>query len=372
MEANKNIILLVDDTPSNLKILVKFLDKEGYDLRVAMDGKKAIEIAEKSPPDLILLDVMMQEMDGYETCRKMKEIDALKDIPIIFLTALSSVESQIRAFEAGGVDFIAKPLRNEEVLIRIRNHLKIKNQQELIKSQLEQMKHIVYTKERLFSLIAHDIRSPVATIYTIAKAISVEEKDTTSNTYILMHELLKSSESTMGFIDNLLKWANSKSDTIYNQPQNNFLYQDIDNTLAIFTVQAKQKSIAIHVQVAKNLQGHYDQNLFFTVVRNLVSNSIKFTNEGGTIHIVADREKEGYITIKVADNGVGMAEASIGKLFQTDKKFHTKGTSKETGSGFGLIFSKEMVEKMGGEIWVMSKVGQGTDFYFTVPLVGKL
>ncbi|MCB1178972.1 MAG: hybrid sensor histidine kinase/response regulator [Leptospiraceae bacterium] len=366
MNKEKSTILLVDDTPANLKILVKFLDVEGYDLKIALNGFKAIEIAKETPPDLILLDVMMDGMNGFETCKKIKSDQKLKDIPIIFLTALNSVDKQVEAFESGGVDFISKPLRNEEVLVRIKNHLTIRYQQKKLEEKNNQLKELVVGKEKLMSIIAHDLRSPITSLFSFTSLISLKLKDSNPELSGMGVKLEEHLKRTLNLIDSLLNWGNSKKDNFELNLQELEIFYDIEKTLNVLNLQAGQKNINLINNVEKNLIALYDKNMIQTVFRNLISNSIKFSNKGGRVWIEGEDRKDGFIEIRVKDEGVGIEENNIPKIFNVDENFHTKGTNKEKGSGFGLIFCKEMIERMGGEIRVNSKFGEGTTFFIKI------
>ena len=161
---NPSSVLMVDDTPANLELLSVMLKVRGYTIRAAVSGKLALQAARNNPPDLILLDINMPEMDGYEVCAKLKSDEKLKDIPVIFLSALSETMDKVKAFGAGGVDYITKPFQLEEVEARVETHLKLLKQKRQLQENYSELRELGKLRDDLVSMIIHDLQSPLASI----------------------------------------------------------------------------------------------------------------------------------------------------------------------------------------------------------------
>jgi len=200
---NQNIpdILIVDDVAANLKVLGDMLKADGYKVRPVPNGSLALQVAEKEKPDLILLDIMMPDMDGYEVCRRLKEHKTLNDIPVIFISALNDTNDIVKALKTGGVDYITKPFQSEEVSTRIATHLKIRQQNQ------ELQKHLA-DKDRFISILAHDLKNPFNALLGLSdlllKNIREYDLDRIESFMSIIH---KTAESTYSLLEDLLIWA---------------------------------------------------------------------------------------------------------------------------------------------------------------------
>lgn len=360
--AKKDIkILIVDDVPKNIQVVATQLQKAGYSISFAQSGQGAIELCHNENFDLILLDIMMPEMDGFEVCRHLKAEKQFEDLPIIFLTAKSDTDSISKAFEVGGVDYLTKPFKSEELLARVYTHVTLKKQK-------EELKELNATKDKFFSIIAHDLRSPFAGLLGFTELLLEESRTTDPNQlkhYIkLMHQ---SAKQGFDLLMNLLEWSRANTGRISFSPTYLGLRKSVTETAILLSNTAEKKHIAIDNKVPEKLKVFADANMLKTVIRNLVSNAIKFTPEKGRIYIDAEKLPDGMVKVGVHDTGIGIPAQKIDKLFQIDKNVSTKGTANETGTGLGLLLCEEFTEQNNGVISVESTEGQGTSFYFTVP-----
>lgn len=363
-------LLLVDDEPSNLGVLTSFLNEKGYLLRIALDGTKAIQLAEESTPDIILLDIMMHGIDGFSVCRQLKRKPELKQVPIIFITALNDTASKVKAFQSGAVDFITKPFQQEEVIARIETHITIKVQKEELEAQRNELEKLNATKDRFFSIIAHDLRSPLASIkmYLDSNILSTKETDDINSRII--GEMRGVINKTLELTENLLSWAMIQKGEMPYKPSTCNLFTLTEACIAPIEIMARQKSIEIINKINREDTAWIDRDMILTVLRNLISNSIKFSNPSGQIEILSEKPENepSLIKITVKDNGVGIKKEIAAKLFRIETKFSTAGTAKEKGSGLGLILCKELVEKNNGTISIESEFGKGTAISFTLPI----
>lgn len=354
-------ILIVDDNPKNLEIVAKILKDKGYLISLFLDGKTAVEYLENNIPDLILLDIMMPEMDGLELCRIIKNEPGLCEIPVIFLTAKNQTEEMAEGFKAGGVDYIIKPFKAEELLIRVKNHLELS----LSRKKIIEMNK---TRDKLYSIIAHDIRSPFSGIRMTINAIADGYLEPGSSEYVeIMNHLVKSTSETSMLLDNLLSWTKLHSDSVIVYPRLNHIFPVINDSVQLLKPAADNKKISLNVDVADNLTAFFDEATMTAVFRNIINNSVKFTQENGLIKISADKIP-GYIRVIVKDNGVGISDEIMKKVFIDKDHFSSRGTNKEQGSGLGMFLIRDFTEKNNGKLEVKSKPGEGSELSVCLPL----
>ena len=366
MKTPQSTILLVDDKPDNLDVLLAYLHDAQLRMLVAQSGEEAIHITERFLPDLILLDVMMPPgIDGFETCLRLKANDATREIPVIFITALSDVNDKIQGFQVGGVDYITKPLRHEEVLARVHTHL-------LLRQQRRQLEIENAAKNKFFSIIAHDLRGPLHSIHELVKANKeLLERQEFDQIKKLLDLEYAATENLTKLLENLLTWARIQQGTIEFRPQTLNIGHLCRYTIEVLKPTAHQKQITLTSDLPGEALVLADMNMVETIVRNLVSNAIKFTPAGGNITI-SMKHAQHAVTIAITDTGIGIESDVLPKLFDIDRKYHRAGTAHEKGTGLGLILCKEFVERHGGTIQVKSELNHGSTFSFTLPLSNEL
>jgi signal transduction histidine kinase len=342
-------------------MLATYLKLEGFDVDFLDDSQLVQAYLENHDIDLLLLDVMMPKIDGFELCRRIKSTPKSADIPVIFLTALTDSEHIIKAFEVGGVDYISKPFQTTELLARVRTHVENKKYRE----KLEQLNA---TKDKFFSIIAHDLKNPISSIKNSVDLMSRLYDDfSDEERKAYLHNLRETTENVFDLLQNLLAWSRTQTNRIEFNPDLFDLKLVADNITTLLNHQANQKNISLFHQVKEGTMVYADVNMIATVLRNLASNAIKFTKEMGIVKIFVKSESEQQIEIVVEDNGVGIESNNLSKLFSIASNFSTKGTNAESGTGLGLILCKEFVEKNGGSITVSSVLGKGTSFNIVLP-----
>lgn len=355
-------ILIVDDVPKNIQVVANILKNGPYKISFATDGRSTLDYCQKFHYDLILLDIMMPEMDGIEVCKTLKENNITKNIPVIFITARGDTDTIIKGFEAGGVDYVTKPFTAEELLARVKTHLKLKQNE-------DELRELNKAKNKFFSIIAHDLKGPVSSINK-AMNLLLYEDITEEGRIEIMKELKDISTRTFSLIENLLDWAKIQRNTIALNPSFLEVKLSFDETVQLLLPQAKDKNISIIKEIDKDLKIFADERMLKTVFRNLISNAIKFTGFNGNIIIKALKANEN-IEISITDNGVGISEERFSELFRLGEKISTEGTAGERGTGLGLILCKEFVEKNNGKITLKSKLDEGSSFILTFPLSPK-
>ena len=355
----KDLILVVDDQPNNLKLIANVLGQE-YSLSIANSGINALKMLENGVPDLILLDVMMPEMDGFEVCKKIKENENTKNIPIIFLTAKSDIDDIVKGFDYGAVDYITKPFNLIEMKVRIKNHLSLYH----AKQEIEQ---INMEKDKFFSIIAHDLRGPFSSIVSFSELLSERIKENKLERIgDYAERIFKASQKSINLLTNLMTWARSKTGRMEFNPETLNLTELINENIMLFSELAVQKSISLKYSTSDDIKVFADKDMLSAILRNLISNAVKFNFPEGEINVTSEAIADGVI-ISVNDNGMGMSDNLKDDLFKINKKTGRIGSAGELSSGLGLILCKELIEKHGGEIWVESEEGKGSVFYVKIP-----
>ncbi|MBF0117697.1 MAG: hybrid sensor histidine kinase/response regulator [Desulfobacterales bacterium] len=359
-EIKDSTILIVDDSPEVIGVLFNYLSNFDFKILIAQSGQDAIDIARGRKPDLILLDVIMPGMDGFETCKILKKDDATKDIPVLFLTGLTDTSDKIKGFEVGGLDYITKPFNQEEALARINTHISLKKFR-------ENLSIANASKDKLFSIIAHDLRGPFGPIIGFCNILlSYYDKISDLERKDFINKIKISSEIVYKLLENLLEWVKIQRGIITFNPEVLNFHEIATEFISIFNHVALRKKITLTNEINETTKVFADLNMIKIVVQNLISNAIKFTREGGIVKI-SSQTKSNFEEINVSDNGIGISAKDLNNLFKIDVRQSKLGTAEEKGTGLGLILCKEFVEKNGGRIWVESEIDKGSIFKFTLP-----
>jgi len=370
-----NLILIVDDTMLNLKLLSHVLENEGYKHVEAENGQEAIDLAEEHKPDLILMDIMMPEMDGYETVKKIKSRDGLEDIPVIFLSALSETDDKIQAFKYGGVDYITKPFQKEETLARIRTHLKIRMLQkqlndriDILKDREVELSRLNKKKDDLVRMVSHDIKNPLTGIIGLVKLMRDTDEITTDERKHMLSVIENSGNNLLNMVREVLDRESKKK-----VPESlNVAEVPVVDLIERVILMNKAKSMLKEIDLTfsvdpSNLQAYLDQNKIEIAINNLVSNALKFTPARGSVSVSAYKNRS-LLHIEIEDTGIGIPESMQDDLFENNIKYSRKGTGGEAGTGLGLDIVQLYVELHGGKIRVESTENEGTTFFIEIPL----
>jgi two-component system sensor histidine kinase/response regulator len=360
-------ILIVDDVVSNVLLLKILLTNEKFKVCTANCGNMCIEQARAEKPDLILLDVMMPDISGFDTAVIMKKDPELKEIPIIFLTALNSPADLVKGFQVGASDFLSKPFNKEELIVRVMHQIALVAAKRLIEKQNRELMATITNRDKMYSVIAHDLRSPMASIRMVLNLVvaSTSPELVGPELFELLDKANKESEEVHDLLDNLLKWTKSQTGRL------NVVLQDLDlndiipGVVDIFEMIAATKKIHLNYS-GSSLVVRADNDMLKTVVRNFMSNAIKFSPEGSSVDIAVVAADTDFAKVSVRDHGVGIAADRLGSIFHKGET--TYGTGGEEGSGLGLQLCQDFAQKMGGDVMVESTEGQGSTFSVLVPL----
>jgi len=399
----QDTLLIIDDMPSNVKVLLKFLTTSGFKVLIAKDGTEGIQRAELVRPDLILLDVLMPGMDGFEVCQELKIHEKTRDIPIIFMTALTETLDKVKGFEVGAADYITKPFQHEEVLARVSTHLSIRRLQQQLQAQNKQLKNEIsirkqaevglqqttfqlaertvkleeYTSElekRNLELdafahtVAHDLKKPLGTMAhlttllknhcsqnTLPDAESIEE----------LKRLYETEQYAVNIIDALLLLAGvSRQTQVAFQPLD--MSRIITNVIEHRLIQMREQYQEATIVLPNSwpLIESYEPWIEEIWI-NYIGNGLKYGGSPPHLELGASLQENGMICFWVRDNGQGLTKKEQALLFTPFTRLHLKRVK---GHGLGLSIVQQIVEKLGGQAGVESAVDYGSRFYFSLPV----
>lgn len=359
-------ILIVDDVVSNVLLLKILLTNEKFQVCTANCGNMCIEQARAEKPDLILLDVMMPDISGFDTAIILKKDPELKDIPIIFLTALNSPADLVKGFQVGANDFLSKPFNKEELVVRVMHQIALVAAKRLIEKQNRELLATINNRDKMYSVIAHDLRSPMASIRMVLNLVvaAVSPDVVGQEIFDLIDKANKESEDVHDLLDNLLKWTKSQTGRLTVVMQDLDLNDIIPGVVDIFEMIAANKKIKLSYTGSSTIV-RADNDMLKTIVRNFMSNAVKFSPENSTIEISVTSDAD-FAKISIRDHGVGIAADRIDSIFHKGET--TYGTGGEEGSGLGLQLCQDFAQKIGGDVMVQSVEGEGSTFSVLVPL----
>ncbi|MEO5349063.1 MAG: hybrid sensor histidine kinase/response regulator [Magnetococcus sp. YQC-3] len=354
-------ILIVDDEPTNLDILVHLLQEE-YRVVVAKNGQQALQRAHATPhPDLILLDIMMPGMDGFEVCQQLQAEKATAAIPVIFITGQVSFQDETRALALGAVDFIRKPFNPAVTSARIRTHLAIQQQ----KARLLELNTL---KNKFLGMAAHDLRNPLNSIMGLSEmmlSLDMEEHEKKQFT----QTIYKVAQQMLVLINDLLDVSVIESGQFAVALQPGDLATLVSERVQLLQFMAKKKNVTIHTSLHATPETFFDLERMAQVIDNLVSNAIKFTPPDTEISVRTDRQ-DGHLRLQVSDAGPGIPDAERDRLFGVFQKLSTRPTAREKSTGLGLSIVKKIIDAHAGSITATNNPERGATFTCLLPCPG--
>jgi signal transduction histidine kinase len=367
----RSTVLVVDDAPDNLALISNLLKGE-YRVKIANNGKRALEIAlSDAPPDLILLDVLMPGMDGFEVCRQLKSKARTADIPVIFLTAMSEMEDERNGLELGAVDYLTKPISPPIVMVRVKNQLTLKAMSDFLREKNVELEGARQTadkanqaKSNFISSMSHELRSPLNAILGFAQLMDSEIPAPSNSQKESLNQIMKAGWHLLTLINEILDLAQIESGKVPVLGESVPLMEVLRECCDMLETQAQQRGITLTLTANdKMLSVRADRMRLKQVVINLLSNAVKYNCKQGTVELRCAEGPNGFIRVECMDTGSGMSPEQLAKLFQPFNRLGQEGGSEE-GTGIGLVVAKQLVELMGGAIGVSSTVGIGSVFWF--------
>ena len=361
----KHSLMLIDDTPDNLRLLERILGNDTHQLRCLTGGKAALRSARHSPPDLILLDIRMPEQDGFAVCTELKADPALRDIPVIFISAMNETSEKVKAFEAGGVDYITKPFQELEVLARVRAHLELRRQKVQLEKNFTQLKKMEDMRDNLVHMVVHDLRNPLMAVQGYLQlATTFECENISDEGRGYLSEAGRAVERCMSMAEEMLMVSKLESRGLQLNLEPVNLTELAAEAIKDMKSQQESKSIQLQVQT-RHCMVAGDRRLLARVIHNLLSNALKFSPQEGRVEVnIAEQQQR--LTLAVKDQGPGIPPEYHQTIFE--KFGQAPSQFKRKGFGLGLTFCKLAVEAHGGRMYLQSTPQQGSTFAFDLDL----
>ncbi|MCL4263717.1 MAG: hybrid sensor histidine kinase/response regulator [Anaerolineae bacterium] len=352
---SKASVLIVDDNTTNLSLLFEALQAADYHVIVAQDGASALERLRYTRPDIILLDIMMPGMDGYETLRHIKVHPAHQDTPVIFMTAVHDAHYEVKGLEMGAVDYITKPLQMELVLARLHTHLTLRNLQKSLQEQNADLEAYAHT-------VAHDLKGPLAVILGHTELIASElAAHSLAHLEADFAQVQSNVQKQINIINELLLLASLRKEEVQPTPLNmaDIVAQAQRQLAHMVTEHQVEIELPLSWAVAWGHAPWVEE-----VWVNYLSNGMKYGGQPPRLLVGSALQPDGMVRFWVQDNGRGLTAAEKANLFA---EFTRLDQTRAQGYGLGLSIVRRIIHKLGGEVGVNSEKGQGSTFYFTLP-----
>jgi two-component system sensor histidine kinase/response regulator len=356
----RDCLLVVDDQQANIEILRGMFGRLGFEILEASNGEGALKILETRRPDIILLDLMMPGMDGFEVCRRIQDNAEWLDIPVIFLSTTDDKDLIARALEMGGVDYLTKPFHKPELLSRVRTHL-------MLKTARDHLKQLARDKEELLGMISHHLQNRLAAIEMSSQLLLDRAKADDDAKIKLLAENIRGATNQMNaFIKSLL--ANAKADrgiTVRNEP---ISFCDATRRAVMrYEDAARGKDLELRADMPRNgIVVHADPSALDQIFDNLLSNAVKFSPPRSEI-LVSVVQDDGHAECRIRDQGPGFTAEDKAKLYQRYTRLSARPTGGEPSTGLGLSITKKLVYAMNGELTCLSSPGEGATFVVRFP-----
>jgi len=397
-------ILLVDDNENNLLSMEVVLEKEDYTFFKAASGQEALRVLLKEDDfSLILLDVKMPILDGYETAELIYQRDKLKHVPIIFITAHDYEEAAVfKGYQAGAVDFIRKPFNPEILRTKVAVFAELQKKNQLLRRQEEklqainndlvqlnldlekrvlartielenlnrELKALNLSKDKFLSVIAHDLRNPLASLLLASENLNQDIENTAAEDIKMLAGLIhETSNNILQQLNELVDWAKKQREKTNFSPEKLQLANGINESWDLLKTNAIQKSIGLQNDIAEDIYVKADSLMFRSILQNILTNAIKFTPPGGEAIKISAQTLDSMVEVSIQDFGIGMSKETKAMILGNFVSSSTLGTNLEKGTGLGLLLVKDFIAQHGGTLKVDSESGKGTCFRFTLPAI---
>lgn len=371
VETQRSRIFVVDDDPLVQKLTSKILQRDDMEFECFDSANSALKRLEESVPDLILSDIMMPGIDGIEFCQKLRQMPGLEEVPVIFFTGLSDMDSLARAYDAGASDYIVKPLRQVELLSRAHHHIDDYRSKQEAKSRIVSLNKQNESKTKFLGVASHDLRNPLVSIRGISQYLETEKfGPLNEGQRELVHTIVEASEGMLSLVEDLLDVSMFETGQMRLNLERQPLEALVDQAVNLHSAAAGAKRIALQKESkADDSEGEFDRKLVSRVIDNLVSNAIKFSPSETTVRLVVESDVD-RLYLKVEDEGPGIPDDEFDKLFKEFGRTSNLPTGGESSSGIGLYVCQRIAHSHGGEISVENRSSKGTRF--TVALNRKI
>jgi len=359
-------ILIVDDQKPNLHVLRELLYEQG-EIILAKNGLQGLDKATKLRPDLILLDVVMPEMDGFETLQALKKVDGLEDVPVMFITGLRDIGHEQKGLNLGALDYIRKPFNPAIVKARVKTHLKLARQNNVLKELSQQLRKADAAKSQFLATMSHEIRTPLTSIIGYAEALKAGAIPV-DETGRAVDSICNNGEHLLELINDILDMSKIEANQLKLENLEIPFPRWLQNIEDIIVQRAEAKGLAFKVKLNLPLPEKIrtDPTRLQQILLNLLNNAIKFTAQGEVILEVSASDSD--LRFKVIDTGIGITEEQKAAIFNVFTQAESATTRKYGGTGLGLNISRHLANNLGGDITVTSEPGKGSQFTASVAL----
>lgn len=361
----RSSVLIVDDLPNNVRLLSIMLTEKGYQVRKAINGQMALNTVRSLIPDLILLDINMPDLNGYQVCEQLKADEKTREIPVIFISALDDVLDKVKAFQVGGVDYISKPFQGEEVMARIENQLTICRQKKQLQNEIKERQKAEETLEIYLHAVSHDLRNPVIGMSMILNnLIKNSQGETKEVSRKILQQMANSCDRQLTLIDSLVETRQNDLWGVSLELNPLSLYEIGQQISQEWELRLKENQATLINNFSPNLPlVNADAHHLWRVFENLLANALKH-NPQGIIITLSARLEVNYLRCTIADNGVGISETQRKQLFD---RYQRGGNNNQISLGLGLYLCRQIIHAHGGEIGIMNNDEKGSQFWFTLP-----
>ncbi len=359
-------VLVVDDELKNRELLRDLLEAQGHAVYEADNGPQALALAEQVVPHVILLDIMMPGMDGFEVCRQLKAHPVLSSVPVLMVTALDERADRLRGIEVGANDFLNKPIDTRDITLRVRNAVYAKQLYDRVHESYRRLQDLERLRDDLVHMIVHDMRSPLMGITGNLELLegsvgaSLKEEDRES-----LKDALFSAQRLVEMISSMLDVSRMEAGRLTLNRETCDLGQVVTDAVHSLSGLFKRSPVVLDLPPG-GCEVVCDREIVRRVLANLLANAAKFSPDGGEIKL-AVRRLAGMVKVTVSDRGPGIPLEYQARIFEKFAQLESRAQRKGSSSGLGLTFCKLAVEQLGGQIGVESSPGQGSTFWFTLP-----
>ena len=357
-------VLIVDDEAINRELLRDLLHTRGHESYEAQSGQQALNLVNETPPDVILLDVMMPDVDGFEVCRRLKAQPSTAPIPIILVTALTDRQARLRGIKAGANDFLTKPIDLADTALRVQNAVNQKKLFDLSNSRLIKLRELEQSRQSLINMIVHDLRTPLSAMMGYVQLVTQNTESGLSD--MERKHLMRAvggGSQMMEMLNSLLDVAKMESGTMVLASKPESVKEILRDAAGILKALLSE-NVTLECSCSTESKVYGDRNLLQRILVNLGENALKHVSvKGGCVRLTVE-ESEDRITFMVRDDGRGIPPEALGRIFD---KFGQVDSNQKNSYGLGLTFCRMAVEAHGGEIEVESELGKGSCFHFSIP-----
>lgn len=358
---SRGVVLVVDDQTANIQVVGTMLTREGYEVIPATSGVQALQRMTARQPDLVLLDVMMPDMDGFEVCRRLREHPDTATLPVIFVSAANDTDAMMRGLEAGGVDYITKPFNKAELLARVRNQVDLQRARETAARALRE-------RENIISMVAHDLKNPLGAIRFSAQTLAELGPEQKAAGQELIEHIVSTCDQVVGFVNRFLNNRAQEAESQRIMPVR-ISTQQIREMLEGWRRTARRKNITFSLQAPQPpVQVCGDVLILGQILDNLMSNAVKFTPLGSHVAAEMHVDKERLI-ISIDDEGPGFTDSDHARMFQDYMRLSARPTGDESSTGLGLAIAKRGADRIGAHLELNNRAdGVGASARLALPL----